>query len=497
MNKLNRIILIALALIMLLPSVISATVPYSTYTYSIDGEVLDSPDAYVPDQLVNSVSLGLDLKLKNPSDIEADQEGNIYITDKGNNRLVILDSHLKVKYTISGFVNQHGVDDSFNSPSSMFVVDDGDFKGLYVCDTLNSRILVFDQDNGDFVREIGKPESELFGEKDGYSPVSCVVDKYGRIYVASNETTQGVIVMTFQGEFINFIGAPKVTISALDALIQMFSKEAGDKLIFVPTAYNTLDLDKTTGEFVYATIMYSSANKEDMDAQIAQLASKETNGSPVRLLNANGTDIMNRNGFFAPSGEVAIDETKVLTGPNADAPKGPSQVSDVASGPNGVWSIIDQKRSKVYTYDRDGNLLYIFGDKGSQLGNITKDSAVAITYQGSNILVLDVQVGAITVYRRTEYAMLLDEAIKYQNEREYDKATEKWDEVLARNNNFDTAYVEKGKALFRKGEYKEAQQYFKNAFDVENYAATYKELRKQSMEKLFIPMLLQGTQLFR
>ena len=48
MKKLNRILLLALALIMLLPSVISATVPYSTYTYSIDGEVLDSPDAYVP-----------------------------------------------------------------------------------------------------------------------------------------------------------------------------------------------------------------------------------------------------------------------------------------------------------------------------------------------------------------------------------------------------------------------------------------------------------------
>ena len=187
----------------------------------------------------------------------------------------------------------------------------------------------------------------MFDEKEGYAPVSCVVDKYGRIYVASNVTTQGVIVMTFQGEFINFIGAPKVTISALDALIQMFSKSAADQLIFVPTAYNTLDLDKTTGEFVYATIMYSS--EEDQDKQVGQLETKETDGSPVRLLNANGTDIMNRNGFFAPAGEVAIDETKILTGSNANAPKGPSEITDVASGPNGTWSIVDQKRSKIYT----------------------------------------------------------------------------------------------------------------------------------------------------
>ena len=471
---------------MLLPSVISATVPYSTYTYSIDGEVLDSPDAYVPDQLVNSVSLGLDVKLKNPSDIESDEAGNLYITDKENNRVVVLDNYYEVKYIIDGFVNKHGVDDTFNGPNSSFVVDSGDFKGLYVCDTLNSRLLVFNQDNGEFIREISRPESELFDEKEGYAPVSCVVDKYGRIYVASNVTTQGVIVMTFQGEFINFIGAPKVTISALEALIQMISKSAADQLIFVPTAYNTLDLDKTTGEFVYATIMYSS--KEDTDKQQAQLETKETDGSPVRLLNANGADIMNRNGFFAPSGEVAIDDTRVLTGSNAGAPTGPSEITDVASGPNGVWSIVDQKRSKIYTYDRDGNLLYIFGDKGSQLGNLTQ--AKAITYQGSNIIVLDVTTNSFTVYRRTEYAELLDEAIQLQNEREYDKAAEKWDEVLARNNNFDTAYVEKGKALYRNGNYEEAQQYFKNAFDVENYATVYKELRKQSMEKLFFPLII-------
>ena len=154
--------------------------------------------------------------------------------------------------------------------------------------------------------------------------------------------------------------------------------------------------------------------------------------SPVRKLNSAGAEIMKRNGFFAPSGEVAIDPMKVLTGSNANAPKGPSEIADIASGPNGVWSIIDQKRSKIYTYDRDGNLLYIFGDRGSQLGNLT--SPVSIAYQGSNIVVLDVSVGAFTVYRRTEYAELLDEAIQLQNEREYDLAAEKWDEVLARNN---------------------------------------------------------------
>ena len=498
MKKVTKVILIVLALMMLLTPVISATVPYSTYTYSIDGTVLDSPDAYVPHEQINSVSLGLSTSMKSPSDIESDDEGNLYITDTGNNRIVVTDKYYTVKYVLDKFVNQHGVDDSFNTPKSTFIVNEGDYRGLYVCDSFNARLLVFNQDDGSFIREIAKPESQLFGETSEYMPNSCVVDKYGRIYVASNTTTEGIIVMTSRGEFINFIGAPKVVVTALEALIQMISPAAADRLAFIPTTYNTLDLDKTTGEFVYATILYTS--EEDKSNQMTQIEGKTTDGSPVRLLNANGDDIMNRNGFFAPSGEVAVDKLTVLTGPNANAPQGVSEIADVASGPNGVWSLIDRKRSKVYTYDRSGNLLYIFGDKGSQLGNLTK--ATAITYQyvdvvkegydeegnktdvtvtETNIVVLDESAAGFTVYRRTDYAALLDEAIMLQAKRNFKDAAEKWDEVLAKNNNFDTAYVEKGKALYRSGNYEEAEKYFKNAYDIENYALAFKENRKEIM----------------
>lgn len=513
MSKLVRISLIVLALLMLLPVVVSATVPYSTYTYSIGGSVLDSPDAYVPQEKIRSVTLpdGTVKKLANPSDIETDTNGNIYIVDSdvanGDYSVIVLDDHYNFKYMIKNFVNGNGVDDSFNAPSSSFVVDEGDFKGLYVCDTENARIVVFEPETGEFIREIKKPVSNLIDETAKYSPVSCVVDKYGRIYVASATTNEGVIVMTFQGDFINFIGAPKVVVSALEALLRKLSSAAADNQAFIPTAYTTLDLDKTTGEFVYATINYTG---DEEDAQLQQLKVKLSDGSPVRLLNANGDDIMKRNGFFAPAGEVAVDSKTPLTGVNKDSPKGVSDIIDIASGPNGVWSIIDQKRSKIYTYDRDGNLLYIFGDKGSQLGNLT--TAKAITYQyvdeiasvkvlnektgeyelqdqivtHVNILVSDTGQGGFTIYRRTEYAALLDEAISLQNDRDYNGAAEKWNEVLTMNNNFDTAYVEMGKSLYRQGEYEEAVKYFQNAYDVENYALAFKEIRKEKLSNPFV-----------
>lgn len=480
-KKFLRFFVLVCALLMLLPLNAFAAIPYSTYTYSIDGLVLDSPDAYVPlgSSAYNFTAMGLDKDLSAPSDIEADKEGNIYITDKGNNRIVVLDKYYKLKDNgyIEKFVNADGVEDSLDTPTSTFVVDSGDYRGLYVCDKGNKRIVVFDQETLEFKRAIGRPKSELV---DSFDPISCVVDKYGRIYVAPEMTKNGILVMTSHGEFINYIGAPKVAVEGLAVLLALIAPAAVDQGS-VPTTYTNLELDTTTGEFVYGTIIFPSDYEQN---QLDNITSKSSDYSPVRLLNANGTDIMKRNGFFAPAGEVAVELKSVTTASNESAPKGVSLVRDISSGPDGVWSIIDSKRSKVYTYDSDGNLLYIFGDKGAEFGNIEK--AVAITYQGDNIIVLDEFKNAFTVYRRTEYAKLLGSAIQLQNQRRYDKAAEKWNDVLAKNNNFDTAYVAMGKALYRAEKYEEAIEYFQNAFDTENYALAFKEIRSDFMEDWFV-----------
>lgn len=493
MKKVTRILVFVMMLLMVLPIASFAIVPYETYTYSIDGMAVPSPDAYVPDLMVDSAYIGelvggLETPLMEPSDIEADEAGNIYITDRGNNRIVVLDYEYRLKYIISNFVNDSGVDDGFNKPTSTFVVNEDDttddeISGLYVCDTGNSRILVFDLETGKIKREINKPKSTLLVD-DKYSPVSCVVDKYGRLYVTASDRTEGIMVMTSNGKLINFIGAPKVTVTAREALRRIINPAAANMMTFVPTSFTSLDLDMMSQEFVYATCIFGEDYK---DKQTASIQSKDGIYSPVRLLNAKGADIMNRNGFFDPAGEVDIMSSDVV-GESAEQVTDASQIKDITSGPNGVWSIIDSNRCKVYTYDNDGNLLYIFGDKGNQLGNLSL--AQAITYQGNKILVLDIKSNSFTVYRRTEYGNLLDEAIELQNLREYDLAIEKWEDVLARNNNFDTAYVAIGKALHRAGDYNEAIKYFQNAYDIENYATAFKEVRKEIMEIWFIPMIV-------
>ncbi|MBO5380257.1 MAG: YIP1 family protein [Clostridia bacterium] len=518
MKKLARIIAFTFVLAFVFSTCAFAVTPYDTYTYSIDGEVLKSPDAYVADGVapIDSATIGLDnldgKKLNNPTDIETDSEGNIYITDQGENRIIVLNRYYEWQATIETFVNSDGVEDSFNTPTSTFAVSDGDYKGLYVCDKLNKRIIRFSIDDYSYEHTYKEPQINFADDKGSYTPVSCVVDKHGRMYVASDGTTEGIIVLTSGGEFINFIGAPKVSVSALQAVLQTVNPFSKKEFTNVPSTYTNLELDNTFGDFVYGTVKIL---EDDKPQQEAQITSKQPDYSPVKLLNAGGTDIMQRTGFFSPAGEVAVKTIKVKTSMNKDAYNGVSTVLDVSSGPDGVWSIIDRERSKIYTYDRSGNLLYIFGDKGEQFGQISQ--AQAITYQTyevekdvldengnvigtelvpvTKIIVLDIKNLSFTVYRQTDYASVLSTAIKLQNAGEFDLAKDAWEEVLARNNNFDTAYVEMGKVIYRNAngdreQLDQALKYFKNAYDTENFATVFKAIRAQFMEKWFILMVI-------
>ena len=534
MNKIARIIALVFAFVMLLTPVALAATPYETYTYSIDGKVLESPDAYVPDGIsaINSTKIGLEIPLDNPTDVESDDFGRIYITDQKNNRIVVLDKHYNLFDIVDNFINGDGVEDSFNTPASTFVVSDGAYEGLYVCDKQNKRIVKFVLDKKtnefEFSKAYNEPLINFNNPDSSYTPISCVVDKHGRMYVASDNTPDGIIVLTANGEFINFIGAPKVSVSALQAVLQSVNPWSTVEFTNIPVSYTRLELDETYGDFVYGTIGFTSDYQDKLQAQ---LTAKNSDYSPVRLLNAGGTDIMQRTGFFAPAGEVAVDNKTITTSINKNAPKGISQIVDITSGPDGVWSILDKKRAKIYTYDRSGNLLYIFGDTGEQYGQITQLStndtgATALTYQTykekqeyrekvideqtgeikyewkteevdvTKLVVLDTAKASLVVYKQTEYAGVLAEAIKLQNEGNFNAAFEKWENVLAYNNNFDTAYVEMGKALYRSADandietLNEAVRKFKSAYDTENYAMAFKAQRSYVMQYLFIPMII-------
>ena len=487
-KRIISIVALVFVFIMLLSVPVSAK-SYQTYTYSLNGFALYSPDAYVPEgnTSIDSAYMGLDdstsLKkaLKNPKDIEVDNKGNVYIADAGDGeygRIIVLDRYYKLKFIIRDFVNDQGKQDTLSRPQGVYITDDT----IFVCDTGNSRIVTFDR-KGNFKSVIKEPESELFESESTYSPIAIAVDDFNRLYVVSDSNYQGIIVMTITGQFTGFIGAQKVSLSAWDILWRRFQTEEQKKLTSksIPTAFNNITI--TEDGFIYITTSSISSDKQQ-----SAIKSRSTSGAyaPVKLLNAAGEEIMRRNGFWPPSGEVAINKSST----DENAPTGASKVVDVAVGPEKTWTIIDQNRSKAYTYDFDGNLLFIFGDTGQQIGNISTGGLVGVAYQDEKMLLLDNSAKSFTPYRRTKYGDILIQALSHQNKRQYDVAVEDWTEILKRNANYDAAYIGIGQSLYRSGQYEESITYFKAAYDTSNYEQSYKEIRKEWISKwlLVIPL---------
>ncbi len=470
-KKKIRLLAVVFCLLILVPIAASAAA-YQTYTYSIDKEQLASPDAYTPNKQLDYVAMGMPEDFSAPSDLVSDTKGNIYIADSGNSCVYVYDSNYKFKFKLSTFINSHGINDRLNGCEGCFVTEDY----VYVADTKHERIVIFDLD-GNYVRHLEAPESDIFEENEFYTPIALAVDASGRIYVVSRSDYQGIMVLNNDGEFQGFVGAQQVAYSAWEALIRQFQSDeqraaSKDK---VPTGYNNITIDSTG--FIYCTS--STSDEQIRDLQQTSIVNAVADYSPIKKFNANGDDILGRNGFFGPGGEVKlntnVDDAEVI---------GTSKLVDVALGPAGSWSIIDELRSRVYTYDQYGNLLFIFGDKGEMLGNIQK--AKAIIYQGSNILILDTASKSVTLYIRTEYGDTLIHALQNEIDRNHDAAVKDYEDILQHNGNFDTAYIGIGKAMYRQGKYDEAMKMFRSAYETNNYSNAFAMKRQEWANRNFI-----------
>ena len=484
MKKFNKILCTFCALLMVLTAACitaSAGSAYQTYVYDVYGDALYSPDAYTAISTIDSDYMGLNVPIENPGDLVTDQAHNVYIADTGNNRIVVLDRYYKVNFTIAEFSNDQGVPDRLTAPQGVFVSEPNEKYGklIWVCDTGANRIVVFDE-FGNFQRIIEEPESTLFDKDSVYKPVAMAVDAYNRLYVVSSTTYQGIIVMTDAGEFTGFIGAQAVNISMWDIIWRRFQtkEQRENSEQKVSTEFNNITINMNKG------LVYVTTSTIEESAVAGAITGKDKTGtnSPVKLLNANGSEIMRRNGFWMPAGEIDYSSR------STDEITGVSKIIDAAVGPEDTWSIIDEKRNRIYTYDFDGNLLFAFGDKGTMLGNLGSIEAVA--YQGTNMLVLDKTNDNITVFQRTEYGDILLDAIAAESTQDFDLAISLWTDVLKRNSNFDSAYVGIGQAMYRNKDYANSLSYFESAYDTDNWSNSYKEIRKEWMSTYFLLLLL-------
>lgn len=465
----RKTVCLLLACVMLLSSQVVAQAPYETYTYDYYGNSVASPDAYTPGNTIDGESLGIG-HLKGPKDIFIENE-QIYIADTGNNRVIITDLDWQVLQVIEGFDNA-GEADSFNNPQGLFVTKNGD---IYIADTTNQRVVQLDS-AGQLIRTIGAPESEILDENFLYMPTALSLDSAGRLYIIGMSVNQGIIELNSDGEFTGFIGASKVTPSVSDIFWKQFSTEEQRKrmISFVPTEYNNIAIDQKG-------FLYTVTSTIDATVLAEKIGSRSTTdvGAPIKKLNLQGTDVMQRKGSFLPAGDIEFPGAQV-TGYKY---LGPSKLVDVCVEEFGGYTALDSNRGHVFTYDGDGNLMYAFGAPGEIKGTFRQP--VAIEVVGDRLLVVDMGANNITEFYVTDYGKMLKEALIAHDDGRYDEATDLWEQVLKKNANSELAHTGIGKAFLRKESYKEALDHFKLGNNKVYYSKAFKYYRREMLSDYF------------
>ena len=204
-----------------------------------------------------------------------------------------------------------------------------------------------------------------------------------------------------------------------------------------------------------------------------------TTETMIKKINQTNKDVLKRNGYSKPIGDLIT----IKTGANA----GTSNFVAIAINDYGVYTVADTKGNRLFTYDNEGNLLYISGGRGSQITNIS--IPVAITYQGDDILVLDKGNKCVMRYEPTEFAQNINKAVYYEYIGDATLAADEWQNVINKNNAYELAYVGVGKTLLEEQRYEEAMYYFEKGYDVEYYSKAYKAYRDQKLKE-YLPFVL-------
>ena len=463
-------IIITILMILLEPATVYAevTLPYDTYIYDNKGDVVHTPAAYMPLRTVSGRELSCG-SFKNPQDMFIANDGTIYVADTGSNRIIVLSKDIEVIKIIDSFINENNQKDTFHSPSGIYCTVDGD---LYIADTNNRRIVVLDN-KGNLIKFISNPKSEVLSENFDFVPLKVAVDYAGRVYVIASNVYQGIMAFNQQSEFMGYFGTINVKISLSQIFWRIVStkEQRTRQLQYIPTEFTGLDIDKDG--FVYATNYDSSGVQA------------------VRMLNPKGIDVIkkNPNGRRSLSGDVSFSDRGDYSGA--------SKIVDVKVRDNGLYSMLDSSRGRIFTYDSEGNLLYIFGGLGTQEGTFNQPIAIE-TYQDL-IYTLDASRNAIFIFEPTQYGNYINEAVGLRYKGDQIESVEVWKEVLKLDSNNEMAYTGIGKSYLSSGDNKKAMYYLKMGQSKDYYSIAYKRYRNEMLKDnldWILTAALAGVMLF-
>ncbi len=449
----------------------SAYVAFNSYNYNYYGEAVATPSGYTPEKVLYGEDLGVGA-MTNAVDLYVSPQNEIYILDYYGSdnlpRLHIFDSNFKLIKTLST-LSANGHDYIMSLPESLVVDNEG---YIYICDTGHRQIVKLDKDkSGKIVQTIGAPDSDLFSGD--FKPSKIAIAKNNSLYVISSGTLDGVMEFNPQGTFLRYFGAPSVKLSIAElaqlAVRRMYRALFGKGVdsyfvTYVPTEFENLVVDQYG--FVYSVIAATGAENTDQ----------------LMKMNFLGNNILDPTAKSTQKISSTLSRTYGDLVRRATAGYG-NIFKDVAVDSDGFFTMLDSNLCKLFEYDSEGNLTFVFGSQGKQQGLFK--SPCAIAKMGTKTLVLDNYFGSVTVFDLTDYGATLHKGIVLYDEGLYSDAESYWDTVLQSNANCELAHIGLGKVYYQYGRYNDALKHFKIANDRKNYQDTFSLYREELISNHF------------
>lgn len=478
--RLKKVFMTFMASLMLLQagaaSVFAATADGTDYVTGDSNSRMPIPKAYVVVDEINNLGGYFETDrlnyFKTPQDIHIDNNDNIYIVDKGNNRIIVMNSDCE---TIAAYTEADGV--KFSAPEGVFVDDDGD---IYVADTGNKRIVHMSND-GTFIECFYNPEDELVSST-AFTPSKLVVTKTGLIYVVRGEN-----IMAIDGNngFRGLFGQTNIGYSLTDVLTRMFASDTQKLFVTRRTASSFINVDLGDDGLIYATSM------ERIEGEIKVLNSIGNNiyrkyKSVGDTLTNPITDFINNKilkavvaGNSFRFGEYFDDDGNYIE----------PVFADITVDSKGIVSVVESQGGKIYQYDQNGNMLCAFGGLGENKGTFSRPASIAVNSQGL-IFVVDSMNNNIQVFEPTEFILTVQEATTAYENGDYDKSFELWNEVLSMDENYVLAHAGIANSYFKMGEYELAMEESKNANDRTIYTKAFDKYKYEVLQDHFFLIIV-------
>ena len=271
-KRIKSIGVLALGVLILAATPLTVSARERSYTYNYDywGDVQDSPDFYTVTNVYPAEAFGLEDNFSTPQGMFV-KDDMVYICDTGNNRIVQLKRTGTEQFEVERiFHSIQGNTDvkELSQPTDIAVSEEGD---IYICDQGNARIVKLDSDLN-YLLQFNLPVDSTVSADSTFKPSKLVVDTAGRVYCIATSINQGLCKYEADGTFSGFVGATPVTFNLVDYLWKKFATQEQRQRMasFVPTAYDNIYMDQEG--FIYACA--GGQEEEDLDSGAADAVRK-------------------------------------------------------------------------------------------------------------------------------------------------------------------------------------------------------------------------------